>query len=95
MGLYTFVYDSTAKATKRVAYPGFVDYTETISGSAKATFTLAVAIDSAHAIDVWLDGRMQMIENTNWSRTVGNPGQIVLAENANIGSVFKARVYLK
>lgn len=100
MGLFQYVIDSTTKKRmaypfKYVAYPGFVDYTETVSGSSKSDFTLAVALEADHAVDVWVDGRLQMIENTNWSRTVATPGHIVLSEAIVVGKVFKARVYTK
>jgi len=101
MGLFSLIYDTDSKQTQLQAsavftpYPGFVDYIETVAGSAKTTFTLAIPIDSAHAIDVDIDGRNQPIEDTHWSRTTGDPGEIVMAEAIPVGKVFKARVYTK
>lgn len=95
MGLFNFLYDNTTKRKRLVAYPGFTDYIETVTGSAKTTFTLDKAIDSAHAIDVDIDGRNQPIEGTHWTRTNGDPGEIVMASAVNVGSVFKARIYTK
>lgn len=101
MGLFQLIYDTTNKKTLLQAsgsltpYPGFTDYIETVTGSAKTTFTLAVDIDSGHAIDVDIDGRNQPIEGTHWTRTNGSPGEIVMAEAIPVGKIFKARVYTK
>lgn len=94
MGLYVKIYDSALKRTRLVAYPGFQDYVETVSGSAKTVFSIGVDIDADHKVDVSIDGRDQPIENTNWSRD-NSANTITTAEPVNVGSVFKARVYLK
>ena len=74
---------------------GFIDYVETVTGSPKSDFTLVVALTAEHVIDVWVDGRLEMIEGTNWSRTEGTPGHIVLSEAVGIEKVFKAPVYTR
>jgi len=94
MSLYTLVYDSSLKRKKYVAYPGFYDYVETVSGSVKSIFSIGMDIDAAHAIDVSVDGRGQPIENTHWTRDI-NANTITTSESVQVGSVFKARIYLK
>jgi len=91
MGLFSVFYDDTAKARKLIAYPGFTDLEETVSGSDKSDFTLAVALTASHAVDIWVDGRMQM--SGSFTKTVANPGHIVMGEAVVVGKVFKARVY--
>lgn len=94
MALFVQVYDNTAKKKRYVAYPGFTDVVETVTGSAKTVFSLGVDIDAVHKIDVSIDGRDQPIENTHWTRDIG-ANTITTSEAVNIGSVFKARIYLK
>lgn len=93
MAYYITVYNSTAKTIKQVPYPGFTDVVETVSGEAKTVFTLGVNITADHKIDVSVDGRGQPIENTHWSRDV-ETNTITTSEPVNVGSVFKARIYL-
>lgn len=93
MGLFSFLYDETAKTRKLIAYPGFVDYEETVSGSSKSDFTLAVELTAGHSVDVWVDGRMEM--SASFSKTVANPGHIVMGEAVPVGKIFKARVFTK
>lgn len=94
MALFSFIFDSSSNKTRAVAYPGFHDYVETVTGSAKTVFQLDITIDADHVIDVDVDGRNQPIENTHWSRNTGL-AQITTTSAVNIGSVFKARIYLK
>lgn len=94
MGLYVKIYDSTLKRTRLVAYPGFQDYVETVSGSSKTVFSIGVDIDADHKMDVEIDGRGQPIEGTHWSRDITN-NQIIMTGPINVGSVFKCRIYLK
>ena len=93
MALYTIVYDSITNRKRYVAYPGFHDYLETVSGSAKTVFNLDYDIIAEHKIDVSIDGRKQPIENTHWTRDVVN-NRITLSEAAQVGSVFEARIHL-
>ncbi len=94
MGLFNFLYDDSGKKKRLIPYPGFQDIVETVSGSAKTEFTLGITIDADHKIDVSVDGRGQPIEDTHWSRDTDN-GKITMTEAVNVGSVFKARIYLK
>lgn len=94
MGLFSLIFDSSTNKRKAVTYPGFHDYVETVSGSAKTVFQLDMTIDANHQIDIYVDGREQPIENTHWTRNTGL-GQITTTSAVNIGSVFKARIYLK
>lgn len=75
-------------------YPGYHDYIETVSGSAKTTFNLDYDIDAAHSMDVEIDGRGQPIEGTHWDRDITN-NQIIMSGPVNVDSVFKCRIYLK
>ena len=96
MGLFSFLYDDTNKRKRAIAYPGFHDYLETVSGSAKTEFTLDMNIDDNHAIDISIDGRDQPIEGDpgNWTRD-SSTNKIIVAESLSEGKVFKARIYLK
>jgi hypothetical protein len=94
MALYTLVYDSSTKRKRYVAYPGFYDYVEEVSGSSKTVFSLGMDIDASHKIDVSIDGRDQPRENTNWTRDI-DANTITTSESVQIGSVFKARIFLK
>ena len=94
MGLYITIVDTTNKTRKLVAYPGFQDVVETVSGSSKTTFALGVDIDANHVIDVSIDGRYQPIENVHWTRDT-DTNEIIMSESINVGSTFKARIYLK
>lgn len=94
MALFVQVYDSTAKKKRYVAYPGFHDYVETVTGSPKTVFNLDIDIDADHAVDVDIDGRNQPLENTHWTRDIVN-NRITMSENVNVTSIFKARIYLK
>jgi len=92
----TQIYTDAGNAIQHLydKYPGFQDYVETVSGSAKTVFSTGIDFDAAHKIDVSIDGRDQPIENTNWSRD-NSANTITTAEPVNVGSVFKARVYTK
>ena len=94
MALYTLVYDSSTNRKRYVAYPGFYDYVEQVSGSAKTVFSLGMDIDALHKIDVEVDGRGQPIENTHWTRDI-DANTITTSESVQVGSTFKARIYLK
>lgn len=98
MGLFSFLYDDTNKRKRAIAYPGFHDYLETVSGSAKTEFTVDMDIDDNHVIDVSIDGRDQPIEGelpgANWVRDSAT-NKITVAESLSEGKVFKARIYLK
>lgn len=94
MALFNLSIDPNANKKKAVAYPGFHDYVETVTGSAKTVFQLDVTIDAEHKIDIFVDGREQPIENTHWTRNTGL-GQITTTSAVNIGSIFKARIYFK
>jgi hypothetical protein len=77
-------------------YPRFQDFLETVTGSAKTTFTLTgFNLDTSFALDVSIDGRDQPLEGTHYTRSNANPGQIIMSEPINVGSVFKCRIYLK
>lgn len=94
MALYTFVYDDSTRRRRLVAYPGFVDTTTTNSGAPTTDFSISgVTIDSIHAIDVWMDGRLQ-VETTNYSRNT-SLNKITFVSNVNTNSVVRIRVYLK
>lgn len=92
----TQVYSDVEGAVQHLydKYPGYHDYIETVSGSAKTTFNLDYDIDAAHSMDVGIDGRDQPIEGTHWDRDITN-NQITMTEPINVGSVFKCRIYLK
>lgn len=93
MALYTTVYDSSTGRPRRVAYPGFLD-TVTTPGSPTQNFTVSgVSIDSDHAIDVWVAGRMQT-EGTHYSRNTGQ-NRIEFSVNVPAGDEVKIRVFLK
>lgn len=93
MGRFVKIYDTDLKKTILVPQGGFQDYVETVSGSAKSVFSIGIDIDAPHKIDVSIDGRDQPIENTHWSRDIST-NTITTSEPVNVGSVFKARVYL-
>lgn len=93
MALKIFVYDTTTKIKRYVAYPGFHDYVETVSGAAKTVFQLDVDITATHKIDILVDGRDQSIEGTHWTRDV-DTNRITTTSSVNVGSEFKARIYL-
>jgi len=93
MDWYQIIVNRVTNTRKAIAYPGFVDVDETVSGSAKSQFNLGIDIDAEHQIDVLIDGRYQL-ENTAWTRdTVNN--RIDMSTNINVGSWFRARVFKK
>lgn len=93
MALYTTVYDSSTGRERRVAYPGYVD-TVTTPGSPTANFTISgTSIDSLHAIDVWVAGRMQT-ETSHYTRNTGL-NRIEFTSNVPAGDEVKIRVWLK
>ena len=93
MGFFSFIYDNTSNKKRAIAYPGFHDYVETVSGSAKAEFTLNKTITADHKIDISIDGRDQPVEDTQWSRDV-ETNKITMSEAIPVGKTFKARIYL-
>lgn len=94
MSLYNILIDPTNKRKRAVAYPGFNDDTETVSGSSKTTFTLTVDIDAEHHIDAWVDGRLNNEVLGHFSRDVNN-NQVVFSSAVNVDSEVVIRTYLK
>lgn len=93
MGLVSFWLDTTTQRKRAVAYPGFVDFHETVVTSAKATFLLAVDIDAAHAIDAYVDGRIQE-EGVAWNRD-SSANSVVFTTPIDVGRWVKVRVISK
>lgn len=93
MVLFSFLEDKERRIKRAIPYPGFHDFVETVSGSAKSTFQLDVDIDTEHQIDVEVDGRGQL-ETTHWTRDIAN-NRITTGSAVNVGSWFRARIYLK
>ncbi len=93
MSLLNFWFDTETKRKRGVAYPGYTDFNETVSGSAKTVFQLAVDIDSGHAIDAWVDGRLQE-EGVAWTRDNTN-NRVTFTSSVAVGSWVRVRVINK
>ena len=94
MGLFQFIYDDATRRNRAVAYPGFVDITVVNATPSAVNFTCTgQTLTASHAIDVWVDGRLQT-ETTHYTRDTGN-NRIVTGSGINVGTEVKIRVFLK
>lgn len=94
MALFTQVYDDSLKRKRFVAYPGFLDSVIANASQGAVNFVVVgTTITAAHAIDAYVDGRLQD-ETTHYTRDVGN-NRLVFTAGVNSGSTVRIRVYLK
>jgi len=94
MALVTILIDDSTRKRKAIAYPGFLDTVTVNGGAATPNFTISgVTIDSSHAIDAYVDGRLQVV-TTNYTIDTGN-NRIIFTSSVNTGSTVRIRVHLK
>lgn len=93
MGLYSRLFDTSNGKRNLIPYPGFVNESETVSGSPKNEFTLTQTIDADHFIEAWVDGRHQ-VDTVHFNRDT-DENSIIFTENVAIGLRVDIRVYLK
>lgn len=94
MALFTLVYDDSLNRKRYVAYPGFKDtlIVNSVQGAVNFPFS-GVTLTATHALDVYLDGRMND-ETTHYTRDVTN-NRVVFTAGVNSGSTVRLRLYLK
>jgi len=94
MGLFQFIFDDATLRNRAIAYPGFVDIVAINGTPGEVNFTCTgQTLTASHAIDVWVDGRLQT-ETTHYTRDTGN-NRIVTGSGINVGTEVKIRVFLK
>lgn len=94
MALFTQVYDDSLKRMRYVAYPGFVDTVAVNAVQGAVNFPITgVTLTAAHAVDAWIDGRLNT-ETSHYTRDVGN-NRLVFTAGVNAGTEVRIRVFLK
>lgn len=94
MAIFNRLWDSTGKSYLFVPYPGFVDQSEVVAGSAKTSFVISGAtITANHKIDAWVDGRLQ-VDGAHFNKNIGT-NSIDFTEAVPVGKRADIRVYLR
>lgn len=94
MALFIRLFDSATGKRSLVAYPGFVDQGEVVSGSPKTSFVVSGAtLTTNHKVDAWVDGRFQ-VDGPHFTKNIGT-NSIDFTEAVPVGKRADIRVYLR